>query len=142
MRVTDAMHFEIVRIEPSATLREAAWLRVTRRVEALQVMQADQLLGVIGLRDLYCAPANASFRSPMDEHRTAEEQVALWDQQTVGQTMTVLLVQVAADDDLMRAAALMINGDKLLLPVVRAGQVVGMIGRADITQGLLALEHV
>jgi len=133
------MRSEIVRIEPQATLREAAEMMLTTGVDTLWVMEGEQLVGVVGLRDLFTVPVPASYASRMHEWRSEGQLVEAWRGQQVSNIMAEQVLTVPEDLPLLRAASLMIGTGKHPLPVMREGRIVGVLERSDVVRALLAL---
>jgi CBS domain-containing protein len=141
MRVKDAMCSEVVAIGPDATLQEAADSMLIHHVKTLLVMEDGVLVGVIGLRDLFTTPRHASYGGRMTERRSEEALLESWQSTDVRMQMNDQPLVVSEELPLLAAAALMVNGGKHPLPVLRDGQVVGVISRSDVVAAVLALDH-
>jgi CBS domain-containing protein len=136
--VSDAMVTPMLWIRPQATLREAAETMLTCEVDTLFVLEDGQLVGVIGLRDLFTAPLPADLASRMREERSELHFARTWRSSLIANVMTRNVLTVPSDMPLIRAAALMVNGGKHALPVRQAGVFVGALGRLDVVRALLA----
>jgi CBS domain-containing protein len=141
MRVKDAMCAEVVAVDPDATLQDAADMMLVHHVKTLLVMDEGVLLGVIGLRDLFTTPRSASYGGHMTERRSEEALLETWRGTTVRMQMNDQPIVVSEELPLLAAAALMVNGGKHPLPVLRDGKVAGVISRSDVVQAVLALDH-
>jgi CBS domain-containing protein len=139
MRVKDAMCCEVVTIHPDATLQEAAGMMLAHHVKTLLVMEEGALVGVVGLRDLFTTPRLASYGGRMTERRSEEALLEAWRTNTVRLQMNDQPIVVSEELPLLAAAALMVNGGKHPLPVLRDGKVVGVISRSDVVRTVLAL---
>jgi CBS domain-containing protein len=139
MRVKDAMCREVVAVGPEATLQEAADRMRVHHVKTLLVMEEGVLVGVIGLRDLFTTPRPASYGGRMTERHSEEALLESWRSSHVRMQMNDQPLVVSEELPLLAAAALMVNGGKHPLPVLRDGQVVGVISRSDIVAAVLEL---
>jgi CBS domain-containing protein len=138
MLVKDGMRSNAAAIHSEATLREAAEMMMTCGVDALFVIQDGQLVGIVGLRDLFTAPLPAHYGGRMVGHRNEGQLLATWASMPVLNVMNIQVISVSEQTELMRAAELMVNSGKHPLPVLRDGGLVGTIDRADIVRVLLA----
>jgi CBS domain-containing protein len=141
MRVKDAMCSEVVTVHPDATLREAADIMLANRVKTLLVMEEGVLVGMIGLRDLFTTPRSASYGGRMTERHSEEALLKTWRSSHVRMQMNDQPLVVSEELPLLAAAALMVNGGKHPLPVLRDGAVVGVISRSDIARFVLTLDQ-
>jgi CBS domain-containing protein len=137
MLVKDAMVMSVISIAPQATLREAAETMLARGVDTLFVMEDGQLVGVVGLRDLFTAPLRASWGSRMSEQRTEKSLTQVWRGHIVGNIMDTRVLTVPTEMALTQAAALMVNSGKHPLLVRQDGRFIGAISRADVMRALL-----
>jgi len=139
MLVKDVMHSEFVCIQPQVSLYEAAQKMLASGVEALLVMEGARLVGVVGLRDLFTAPLPAHYGLAMFGGRDEARLLADWKTIPVSNVMNDRVRSVKEESPLLEAAATMVNTGKHPLPVLRAGQVVGVIDRADVVGALLGV---
>jgi len=139
MLVKDAMRSGFVCILPQASLYEAAQTMLSSRVEALLVMEGARLVGVVGLRDLFTAPLPAHYGIAMFERHSEAQLLADWKSIPVRNIMNDRVRSVTEEATVLQAAATMVNSGKHPLPVLRAGQVVGVIDRADVVRALLGV---
>lgn len=137
MVVSDAMGAQMIAIHPQATLREAAEKILACQVDTLFVLERQQLVGVIGLRDLFTAPLPATFGTRMPERRSEQSFTQTWRSGIVANVMSKQVLIVPADMPLIQAAALMVNSGKHPLPVRRDGVFIGTLGRSDVVRALL-----
>lgn len=119
MIVRNVMIEDVTTVSPEDTLQRAYDLIQTKRYDCLPVADADQLVGVIQLTDIY--------EACMKEGR----QAAL--PRKVSEVMVPNPVTVTPDDLIESAAKLLVQRDIPLLPVVDTdGKVVGVINEDDI----------
>lgn len=139
MQVRDVMHSNVIQINPQATVLQAAELMSQHGVDTLLVMANNELLGVLGLRDLFTAPLPSRTKSRVSEQRTETQLQEIWQHLQVYELMGEdPALTVPEDFPLMKAAALMMNTGKHPLAVTQRGQVVGVLARSDVVRGLLA----
>jgi len=139
MLVKDVMHSEFVCIQPQVSLYEAAQKMLASGVEALLVMENERLVGVVGLRDLFTAPLPSHYGMAMFDGRNEAQLLADWKCIPVRNVMNDRVRFVTEEATVLQAAATMVNSGKHPLPVLRAGQVVGTIDRADVVRALLGV---
>ncbi len=121
--VRDIYNQEVVGIETTDTLMEAAQRMARRRVGALVVFEDGQVKGIFSEADLVAAAAEGA-----DLERAAVEDF-----------MTPDAFTVTCDDTVAVAAARMRSCGVHHLPVVEAGDVVGMLSLGDILASTGAL---
>jgi len=153
MKVSDVMTQTPATTTPGASLEEAANIMIRMRVSGLPVVDAtgavigmltegDVLrrveLGTAGRRPGWLASFLAPGRLAHDYVRTHGR--------TVGEVMTSSVVSIAPDAPLSEVVALMEAQQIKRLPVLKKGQLIGIISRSDLlralTQLLAASRHV
>ncbi len=116
-RVVDLMAGDLLTVEASARLTDAARSMHDRRVGAALVLEGERLVGVFTERDVLRAVAGG-----------------LSSEATVGDWMTRGPETIEPDATAEHAAVLMIHGGFRHLPVVESGAVVGMISIRDLVR--------
>jgi CBS domain-containing protein len=101
---------------------QAIEIMATRHVGALLVMEQGALIGIISERD-YARKVILKKRSSHDT--------------PVGDIMTAQPVTVAPEDTVHRCMQVMTEGRFRHLPVVRSGQVVGMLSIGDLVKAVM-----
>jgi len=114
--VGEIMARDVLAVEPSATLVDAASQMHGRRVGAVVVLSEGRLVGILTERDVLRAVATGSVDAPVSEAMTAAPET------------------VDADEPSGQAAALMIHGGFRHLPVVDGDAVVGMVSIRDLVR--------
>jgi CBS domain-containing protein len=135
--VKDVMRSNFVCISSQSTLRAAAEKMIHERVETFFVIENDQLVGVIGIRDLFTLPVPASYGRPMRSRQDEEALVRRWGTTPIVQLMNTQIISVTEECPLMSAAEMMVNKGKHPLAVLRGNHLVGTIDRTDIIRALL-----
>ncbi|MFC4616388.1 CBS domain-containing protein [Cellulomonas sp. H30R-01] len=118
--VADVLSPSPITVETTATVREAAELMREHDVGDLVVVEQGRLVGIVTDRDLVVRVLAVGGGS----------------NDPVGQVATGSPVVVGPDDDLVGAARLMATHAVRRLPVVREGEVVGVLSLGD-----LAVRH-
>ena len=142
VQVQDVMSPEIPSISPQATLREAAERMSMLNVSTLFVIEGGRLAGVIGLRDLFTVPIPAHYPGAALRQRDLVQFRQTWENSPVKHLMNENLLTVTEETPVLKAAEIMINSGKHPLPVVRAGQVVGVVTRMAIVRAILESQTV
>lgn len=137
MRVKAIMQTKVLHISPYATLMEAAEKLLVNRIDTLLVLKGDKLLGINGLRDLFTAPIPAHYGNPMTRHDNGQQLLSIWKTMTIQDLMNEKVVTVRDEASLLRAAQLMDKSRKYSLPVLRDGEVVGVVSYSDIARALV-----
>ncbi len=135
--VKEVMQVEHATIDAGGKLLDAAQRMVSLDVETLFVVDGDQLIGTIGMRDLFTTPVPAHYGGNMHFGRQSDELVHTWEGTPLAYLMNERVITITEEAPLMRAAELMVNTGKHPLAVVREGRIVGTISRADVVRGLL-----
>jgi len=116
MRVNELMQPQVWQTFPAESLADAAIRMRDHGVGALAVMEDDELIGILTERDLLWAIADGA-----PAHATR-----------VGTYMSSPAVVAAPDMDVVAASRTMVEHDVRHLPVVRAGELVGMVSARDL----------
>lgn len=144
MRVKDVMTTTVVKISPDNSVRQAARLMVENHVSGVPVVDDEgRLLGIISEGDLIrrtelCGGATAS----QSDIGLAPEDIAAayvkrcsW---RVGDSMTADPVTIDEDASVTRVAKILQERGIKRLPVVRNGELVGIVSRRDLLQAILS----
>lgn len=133
MTVAKVMSPAPVVVEPQVPLREVYRMMAQHRIRHIPVVSADGLVGVISDRDV-----REALPSPMTPGEATEFAAAL-DRIPVWEVMAEEVVTVTPRTPLAQAAH-MLAGRKIgCLPVLEAGQLVGIVTETDMLQAFAAL---
>jgi CBS domain-containing protein len=122
MFVSDAMSHEIITIQPTATVLEAASMLVNTRVSAVPVVdEQGALVGIVSEAD-----AIKHIVLGTNVHKDGETG------HRVSDIMTAKVDAVEETTPLKAAIELMIAARLKFIPVCRAGKVVGSLSRTDV----------
>jgi CBS domain-containing protein len=115
------MSTELVTVDPSATVAEAAQLMSIKRVGSALVVQGEELRGIFTERDI--------VRALAAEHDAASHAVTDW--------MTTEPVTLAPDTTAVDALQQMLAAGFRHVPVVDGGRLVGIVSIRDLSGRLL-----
>jgi CBS domain-containing protein len=120
-RISDVMSMRVVTVRPDDSVQLAIGRMLEENVGSVAVCAANELVGIFTERDVL---------------RMAGEGTSFGDAR-VGDVMTRSPVTVSPDDDVLAAARLM--GERRIrhLPVVEAGNVLGLVGIRDVMRTLV-----
>ncbi len=118
--VHEIMTRDVLAVEPTTRLPEAAARMHERGVGAVVVVESGRLVGIFTERDVLRAVATGTADGP------------------VGDTMTRAPETIGQDEATSHAAALMIHGGFRHLPVLDEGRVAGIVSIRDLMR--VALE--
>ncbi|HEX9375274.1 MAG TPA: CBS domain-containing protein [Actinomycetota bacterium] len=114
--VGEAMNRDLITVDPSTTVAEAATIMGGKHVGSALVMEGDHLTGIFTERDIVRA---------LGEHfDAAGHPVSSW--------MTANPITIAPDVSTDEALDTMLGGGFRHLPVVDGGRVVGMLSLRDV----------
>ena len=116
MKVTDLQQHELYTAQADESLDEAADRMSWHQVGALPVLEGQHLVGIITERDLTAALAEGAdpMLTPVSDYMTAAPEV------------------LGPDSELADAAQVMLELGVRHLPVVRSGQLVGVLSMRDV----------
>ena len=145
MQASEAMVREVTSIGPEATVAAAARLMVESGHGTLPVVDGEgKFLGVLSKHDLVRQCLPGYLEEVGDLYRSGEFQPFLdrareVSRQAVSSLMTGKAPSVQEDTPLAEIASLMVIHHAHLIPVLREGKLLGVIGMQDIVAKLVAL---
>jgi CBS domain-containing protein len=141
----DIMTREVITFTPETSVAEAARVLVEKHINGAPVVSGGRIVGVLTQSDLVTQQKQLNLPSvftildaviPLSSSAKFEREMEKIAALTVGQAMTAEPVTVSPDTPLTAIAGLMVDRKLHTLPVVVAGQVVGIIGMEDILRTL------
>jgi CBS domain-containing protein len=143
MTVEDVMTRNVVTVTPETSIHEAARLMVDHGVSGLPVVTDDgQLLGIVSDGDLILRHKRGEARPWWRRFFEDGERLAREYQKargtTVAEVMTRPVLSISPVFGIETAATLLLNRRIHRLPVVRDGQLVGIVSRGDLLKALAA----
>jgi CBS domain-containing protein len=145
MQAKDVMTSPVLTVKPDASVTEVARLLLERHISAAPVVDdAGHLLGIVSEGDLMRRPESGTERhpswwltlisDPQDEAREYLKSHGLH----ARDVMSRHVVSVGDDAPLQEIASLLEKHRIKRVPVVRDGQVVGIVSRSNLLQALVA----
>ncbi|MDY6831914.1 MAG: CBS domain-containing protein [Thermodesulfobacteriota bacterium] len=113
VHIGDLMSFPVETIEASATMKEAAATLKQKKISGMPVMEAEQLVGIISVRDANKIKKAAQWEMPVKAF------------------MSTNIITAPPDMAVPKAARLLVKHDVGRLPVLRDGRLIGIFTRSD-----------
>jgi CBS domain-containing protein len=143
MKAKDVMSSPVIGTRPESTVGEVAALLYERQISALPVLQDGRLVGIVSEADLLHryeigteeAREGSWWSRLLATDRSIETYIRSHARR-VADIMTREVVTVTPEATLAEVAALFEARRVKRVPVVEAGQVVGMVSRADLVRAL------
>lgn len=133
MFVGERMNRPVISLAPETPVNDALHLMRTEHIRRAPVVSHGRLVGIVSMKDLLNAsPSNATTLSVWELNY-------LLSKLTVEPIMTRAVLTVSEDTPIEEAARLMADHRVGGLPVVRNGEVVGMITETDLFKIFLEL---
>jgi CBS domain-containing protein len=141
MRAADIMNPNVVTVASGSSLATATDILLEHGINALPVVdESGRVVGVVGIRDVLRAPLSSHDPRPILRWDSLEEKARSLATTTVDQVMTRRqIVTVDEDASVMDVAGIMANRGVHPVLVLHNGQLVGVVGRADIARVLREL---
>jgi CBS domain-containing protein len=140
MQVKDVMTREVISVEPSTSLRDAAALLVTHRVSGLPVVSEGAVVGVISQRDLLFKEQRpleaAGWRARLVDPFVSREPLKL-NARVVSEAMTAPAVTIGPGTSVSLAARRMLEEGVNRLPVTVQGELVGIVTSSDLVRAFV-----
>ena len=126
--IEHVMQADFPRLSPSMPIREAVATFAVKRVSAAPVIDADgSLAGILTEKDCFRPMLNASYYQQWDG--------------SVSDFMTRDVRALPVDLDLVSAAEEFLARSHRVYPVLRDGEIVGLLHRSDLFAAILALSE-
>lgn len=150
MRAMDVMTTEVISVDAGTTVQELAKLLAERQISGVPVLDAGKrLVGIVSEGDLLHRAETGTERRAQPRRRSwwledlAAEQELARDYvkshaRKVAEIMTRDVVSVGETTDLAELAMLLETHRIKRVPVVRDGQVVGIVSRANLVRAMAA----
>ncbi len=143
MKARDVMNFPVITVKPRTPIKEVAGLFLQRGISGAPVVDdKGALVGMISEGDLLFRseigterPHPYWFLQLAQEERLAAEYIKAH-ARTVSDVMTRKVITAAPDATLNEIAALFETNLIKRVPIVKDGQLVGIVSRANLIQGL------
>jgi acetoin utilization protein AcuB len=126
MFVRDFMSKNVITITPESSLADAFALMKENRIRRLPVVDQGKLVGVVAYSDLLKASPSEATSLSIWEINYVLSKLKIKD------VMKTNVITIEADEPIEKAALLMQKNDIGALPVLQAGELVGIITESDI----------
>ena len=140
----DIMTRNVITVKPDTSIEELASLLVENRISGAPVVDdSGNLYGIVTENDLISRdkrlhiPTVVSFLDAaiyLESSKKFEKEVKRLTATKVGEICTRKVVTVAEDASITDIATIMAEKKVYLLPVVRSGKVLGIVGKRDIVK--------
>ena len=142
----DIMTRDVVTVTPGTSLQELASLLVKNQISGVPVVEAnDVLYGIVTENDLISQnkrlhiPTVVSFLDAaiyLESSKKFAEEVKRVTATTAGDICARKVITIAEDTPLTDIATIMSEKKVHILPVVKAGRIVGIIGKRDVVRAV------
>lgn len=150
IKAKDIMTTSPITITPEMEIVNAAKTLLENRINGVPVIEKGKLVGILCQSDLisqqkrFPMPSVFTFLDgfiPLQSNKDIEKTVKKIAATIVRDAMTPDPVSVAPDANIEEIAGLMIDKNFHTIPVVKAGKLVGVIGKEDILKTLIPLKN-
>ena len=144
MTIEDVMTRDVITVSPEASIHMAARLMAEHEISGLPVIDgAGRLVGIVSEGDLILRQRPRTARRPwwrtfLDDPEALAREYCKATGITVGEVMTRPVLSISPAFEIETAAAILHSRGLRRLPVVRDGQLVGIISRGDLVKALAA----
>ena len=148
LKAKDIMTREVITISPDTEIAQAAQLLLTNRINGVPVIDdAGKLVGILCQSDLIIQQKNIPIPSlftlldgfiSLTSSKKLDKEVEKIAATRVADAMTANPVTVNSDTGIEEVAALMVEKSYHTLPVVDAGNLVGIVGKEDVLRTLIS----
>jgi CBS domain-containing protein len=152
MKVREIMTVDPVTVSPEETVRRAASLLRRHNVSGLPVVDENGVVGMVTEADILALLKTGDLSSdlwlpsPLEFIEVPIREAINWEKTRaalsdvgevkVRRVMSMPAIVISPDEEIDRAAAVMLKEGVARLPVVENGRLVGIVARRDIVQGL------
>jgi CBS domain-containing protein len=140
----DIMTKDVITVKPDTSIEELASLLIENRISGAPVVDdSENLYGIVTENDLISRdkrlhiPTVVSFLDAaiyLESSKKFEQEVKRLTATKVGEICARKVVTVAEDASITDIATIMAEKKVYLLPVVRSGKVVGIVGKRDMVK--------
>lgn len=140
----DIMTKDVITVRPDTSVEELAKILVANRISGVPVLdESGRLFGIVTENDLIRQnkrlhiPTVVSFLDAaiyLESSKKFEEEVRRVTATKVGDLCERKVVTITEDTSVADIATLMSEQKAFLLPVLRAGKVVGIVGKRDVVR--------
>jgi len=146
IKAKDIMRKDVIVVSEDMTVRELGRLFMEKGISGAPVVDKDGTLkGIVTENDLISQNKRLHIPTflrlfdaiiPLENLGTLEEEIKKMTASTVAEICTRDVISVGEDTEIEEIATLMVEKRIHLLPVVRDGKLVGIIGRHEVLRGI------
>jgi len=150
IKAKDIMTKEIITVSPETEITQAANLLLEKRINGVPVVNAaGELVGILCQSDLIAQQKSIPIPSlftlldgyiSLKTSKSMDKEVEKIAATKVAEAMTADPVTVDPETEIEKVAALMIEKNYHTLPVIEAGELVGILGMEDVLRTLITDE--
>jgi len=145
LKAKDIMTVNVITVKPETTVEELARLLIEHKISGVPVVKdGDQLIGIVTENDLI--KKNARLHIPtivrlfdayfLLNSNKIEDEIKKMVAVTVDEICNKKVVSLTEETSLEEIATIMSEKNIHLLPVLRDGAVVGIVGKADVVRSM------
>jgi CBS domain-containing protein len=150
IKAKDIMTKEVITVSPQMEITEAANLLLEKRINGVPVVNtAGELVGILCQSDLIAQQKSIPIPSlftlldgyiSLTISKRMDKEVKKIAAIKVAEAMTADPVTIDPETDIEKVAALMVEKNYHTLPVIDAGELVGILGKEDVLRTLITEE--
>ena len=150
IKAKDIMTTEIITVSPETEITQAANLLLEKRINGVPVVNAaGELVGILCQSDLIAQQKSIPIPSlftlldgyiSLKTSKRMDKEVEKIAATKVAEAMTADPVTVDPETDIEKVAVLMVEKNYHTLPVIEAGELVGILGKEDVLRTLITEE--
>ncbi len=150
IKAKDIMTKEVITVSPQTEIIEAANLLLEKRINGVPVVNAaGELVGILCQSDLIAQQKSIPIPSlftlldgyiSLKTSKRMDKEVEKIAATKVAEAMTADPVTIDPETDIEKVAALMVEKNYHTLPVIDAGELVGILGKEDVLRTLITEE--
>jgi CBS domain-containing protein len=147
IKAKDIMTKEIITVSPETEIAQAANLLLEKRINGVPVVNtAGELVGILCQSDLIAQQKSIPIPSlftlldgyiSLKTSKRMDKEVEKIAATKVAEAMTDSPVTVDPETDIEKVATLMVEKNYHTLPVMEAGELVGILGKEDVLRTLI-----
>ncbi len=149
LRARDLMKTDVVTLRPDTSVEEAGRVFIEKDISGAPVVSEDgTLYGIVTENDLISKEKRFHIPTiirifdaiiPLESDKKVEEEIKKMTATTVGEICTRDVITITEDTDINEIATIMTERRVHLLPVMKEGKIVGIVGKKDLIRGLSGL---
>jgi len=147
IKAKDIMTKEIITVSPETDITQAANLLLEKRINGVPVVNAaGEIVGILCQSDLIAQQKSIPIPSlftlldgyiSLKTSKRMDKEVEKIAATKVAEAMTADPVTVGPETDIEKIAVLMVEKNYHTLPVIDAGELVGILGKEDVLRTLI-----